>query len=70
MQPITHVSLAPTEDHIRHLRAEQEFCGAIGCCGLIALKTLVKLVCWAANAIIPGERSVAFGPKERHQGDR
>jgi hypothetical protein len=31
MQPITQVGLDPNRDDIRHWRAEQEFCGAMGC---------------------------------------
>jgi len=35
MQPISQASLDPKMNDIRHLRAEQEFCGVIGCFGLI-----------------------------------
>ena len=34
MQPITQASLDPKLNDIRHLRADQEFCGVIGCFGL------------------------------------
>jgi len=37
MQPITQVSLDPKLNDIRHLRADQEFCGVIGCFGSIWL---------------------------------
>jgi hypothetical protein len=30
MQPNTQASLAPGRDDIRHLEADQEFCGVIG----------------------------------------
>jgi hypothetical protein len=40
MQPVTQVSLDPPCDDIRHLQAEQEFCGAIGYFGLISAKPL------------------------------
>jgi hypothetical protein len=36
MQPITQASLDPKLNNIRHLRAEQEFCGVIGCFGLVS----------------------------------
>ena len=36
MQPITQTSLDPKLNYIRHLRAEQEFCGVIGCFGLVS----------------------------------
>ena len=35
MEPITLASLDPKLNDIRHLRADQEFCGVIGCFGLI-----------------------------------
>jgi hypothetical protein len=38
MQPNTQASLAPGRDDIRHLRAEQEFCGVIGCFDLVTAK--------------------------------
>jgi hypothetical protein len=37
MQPITQASLDPKLNDIRHLRADQEFCGVIGCFGLSIL---------------------------------
>jgi hypothetical protein len=39
MQPITQASLDPNMKDIKHLRADQEFCGVIGCLGLVTLKT-------------------------------
>jgi hypothetical protein len=36
MQPITQASFDPKLNDIRHLRADQEFCGVIGCFGLIS----------------------------------
>ena len=36
MQPITQASLDPKLNDIRHLRADQEFCGVIGCFGLVS----------------------------------
>ena len=35
MQPITQASPDPSRDYSRPLQAEQEFCGAMGCFGLI-----------------------------------
>jgi hypothetical protein len=39
MQPTTQASLDPKLNDIRHVQAEQEFCGAMGCFGLSTLKT-------------------------------
>ena len=36
MQPITQASLDPKLNDIKHLRAEQEFNGVIGCFGLVS----------------------------------
>jgi hypothetical protein len=46
----TQVSPDLTDDDIRHLHADQEFCGVVGCFGLILLKTLGQADCWAASA--------------------
>jgi hypothetical protein len=37
MQPIAQVSLDPNSNDIRHLLADQEFCGVLDCFGLICL---------------------------------
>ena len=39
MQTITQVNLDPEVDDTRNLQAEQEFFGAMGCFGLITVKT-------------------------------
>jgi hypothetical protein len=44
MQPVTKASLDPKSKDIRHLRADQEFCGVMGCFGLIRLITPSELV--------------------------
>lgn len=58
MQPITQASLDPKLNDIRHLRAEQEFCGVIGCFGLITPKTLGQPVCRTANALTAAIQNV------------
>ena len=45
MQPIAQIGLDPTEDHIRHMRADQEFRGMLGGIGLITAKTTAEPVC-------------------------
>ena len=58
MQPITQPSLDPKMNDIRHLRADQEFCGVIGCFGLITPKTLGQPVCRTANALTDAIQNV------------
>ena len=54
MRPITQANLDPSRDNSRHLQAEQEYCGTIGCFGLITLKTPSEPVCWTATDVITG----------------
>jgi hypothetical protein len=58
MQPITQASLGPMLNGIRHLRADQEFCGEIGSFGLITSKTLGQPVCRTANALTAAIQNV------------
>ena len=63
MHSVTQVSFDPNRDDIRHLRAEQEFSGAMGCFGLITLKIHGKPDFWAANP--PSVESVPLFSDQR-----
>jgi len=64
MQTITKANLDPEVDDTRNLQAEQEFCGAIGCFGLITLKIHGKPVFWAANPLSVGSVPLSSDPRK------
>ena len=70
MQPATQVSLSPQCNDIRHLRANQEFCGVIGWFGLRFPKPLdqpllLACECSLYTASVPQSSHPIGGHKDR-----
>jgi hypothetical protein len=54
MQPVTQIRLDPTEHHIRHLQAEQEFGGVVCCFGLTPRKPMETPSAWLKQTLCTG----------------